>query len=123
MQRGMDRNLALFAVLAVGVFVAGTAALAYRASPPGGPTVQVTIMNYSFNPSTLEVRAGATVRWVNMDMVAHTVSFGTHEDPAGIESLLLGHMGSFSYTFPEAGTYVYHCDPHPYMTGSVTVTP
>ena len=45
------------------------------------------------------------------------------ENPAGIESPLLGHMGSFSYTFPEAGTYVYHCDPHPYMTGSVTVTP
>ncbi len=118
----MERKLALFGIFAVSVFIAGTAALAYRASPPGGAAVQVTIRNYSFNPSTLEVRAGTTVRWVNMDMVAHTVSFGTHENPAGIESPLLGHMGSFSYTFSEAGTHVYHCDPHPYMTGTVAVT-
>jgi plastocyanin len=119
----MLRKQALFAVFAVGLLVVGIAALAYRAYGPGGTLVHVAIRNYSFRPGDLAVRMGTTVRWVNMDFVEHTVSFGTHEDPTGLESPLLGHMGSFSYNFTEAGTYEYHCDPHPYMTGSVTVTP
>jgi amicyanin len=119
----VNRQLALSVVLAASLFVAGTAALAHRASTPGGTVVQVSIMNYTFTADDLTVRVGTTVRWVNMDMVGHTVSFGTHEDPIGVESPLLGHMGSFSHTFSEPGTYVYHCDPHPYMTGSVMVTP
>lgn len=117
----MERKLAVFALFAVGVFVAGMVALAYRGSTPGGTFVQVAIMNYSFSPSSLAVKAGTTVRWVNMDFVEHTVSFGTHDNPTGVESPLLGHMGSFGYTFTEPGTYEYHCDPHPYMTGSVIV--
>ncbi|MCP8315647.1 MAG: hypothetical protein H3Z51_02130, partial [archaeon] len=28
---------------------------------------------------------------------------------------------SFSYTFTEPGVYVYHCDPHPYMVGTIIV--
>jgi len=27
------------------------------------------------------------------------------------------------YTFIRPGTYPYHCDPHPYMTGVVVVIP
>ena len=115
----MERKRVLFAVC---VFIVGMAALAYRAYTPHGTVVQVAIMNYSFNPSNLTVKIGTTIRWVNMDFVEHTVSFGTHENPSGIESPLLGHMGSFSYAFTEPGTQEYHCDPHPYMMGSVTVT-
>ena len=117
----MERKLALFALFAVGVLVAGMVALAYRATTPGGTRVQVAIVNYSFSPSSLTVKAGTTVRWMNMDFVEHTVSFGTHDNPTGVESPLLGQMGSFGYTFTEPGTYEYHCDPHPYMTGSVIV--
>lgn len=117
----MERKLALFALFAVGVFVAGMVALAYRASTPVGISVQVAIVNYSFSPNNLTVKAGTTVRWMNMDFVEHTVSFGTHDSPTGVESPLLGHMGSFSYAFMEPGTYEYHCDPHPYMAGSVIV--
>ena len=117
----MERKLALFAVFAVGVFVAGMVALAYRASTPAGTFAQVAIRNYAFSPSSLTVRVGTTVRWVNMDVVEHTVSFGTHDNPTGVESPLLGHMGAFTYAFTEPGTYEYHCDPHPYMMGSVTV--
>ena len=117
----MERNLALFALFAVGIFVASMVALAYRASTPGGAVLQVAIVDYAFSPSSLTVKVGTTIRWVNMDFVEHTVSFGTHDNPTGVESPLLGHMGSFGYTFTEPGTYEYHCDPHPYMTGSVIV--
>jgi amicyanin len=118
----MERKLALFAIFAVSVFVAGVGALAYRGYAPGGSVAQVSIYDYSFNPSNLTIRAGTTVRWVNMDFVGHTVSFDSQGNETGIESPLLGHMGSFSHTFSLPGIYEYHCDPHPYMTGTVVAT-
>ncbi len=119
----MDRRVALFAVVAVVVFAAGAGAFAYRAFAPGASTVQVSIVDYSFRPAILTIRAGTEVRWVNMDLVAHTVSFSEHGNiTGGVESGLLGHMGTFRYTFDTPGTYAYHCDPHPSMTGTVTVT-
>jgi plastocyanin len=70
----------------------------------------------------LVVQKGTTVTWTNYDPVAHSVESGTHDNPTGLfESSLLNQGQSFSYTFNEAGTFVYHCDPHPYMTGVVIV--
>ena len=118
----MDR-FAAFAILAVGVLLAGVGALAYRATMSGASYVQVSIMHYSFQPVNLTVRAGTTVRWINMDHVEHTITFGTHDAPSGIGSGLLGHMGGFAYTLTEPGIYPYHCDPHPYMTATIAVVP
>ncbi|MBI2185207.1 MAG: cupredoxin family copper-binding protein [Thaumarchaeota archaeon] len=85
-------------------------------------TYVVGIVNYSFQPQTLRVPVGAKVTWINMDGVSHSVESGTHDAPTGIfESPLLSHMQSFSYTFTSPGTYVYHCDPHPNMTGTIIV--
>jgi plastocyanin len=82
----------------------------------------VVIANFQFLPTTLTVKQRTTVTWVNMDQVAHTVSAGTHEQETGLfESGLLERMGSFSFTFTQPGTYTYHCDPHPYMTGTIVV--
>ena len=117
----MDK-FAAFAVLAVVVLVAGVGALLYRAST-GPANVQVSISNYSFNPSNVTVKAGTTVRWVNFDTVGHTVTFGAHDEMGGgMDSGLMGHMGTFSATFTDPGAYEYHCDPHPYMTGTVVIT-
>jgi len=116
------KTLTLFAIVAVAVFAAGTGALLYRAAT-APPYVQVAIVNYAFSPNAITVKAGTTVRWINMDFVAHTVSFGAHDNMTeGMGSNLLGHMGAYEYTFTQAGVYEYHCDPHPYMTGTVTVT-
>jgi plastocyanin len=57
-----------------------------------------------------------------MDHVAHTVTFGSHDDEHGMDSGLMGPMASFEVAFLEPGSYDYHCDPHPYMTGTVVVT-
>lgn len=82
----------------------------------------VVIFNNAFNPSYVTVKKGSTVAWFNMDSVAHTVTSGTHDQATGLfDSGLLGHMESFSFTFTETGTYEYHCDPHPWMTGTVIV--
>lgn len=80
-------------------------------------TNSVAIVNYSFAPQTLHVKVGTTVTWTNMDRVAHTVT----SDTSLFDSGLINHMQSFNYTFKTAGTYGYHCTPHPYMTGSIVV--
>src|SRR3972149_7702978 len=70
-----DPKLILFAVLAVGVLIAGVGALAYR-SFTAPPVVQVSIVDYRFPPAHVTIKAGTTVRWINMEFVAHTVRFG-----------------------------------------------
>lgn len=83
---------------------------------------QVTIMHYSFVPNIITIRKGTTLTWKNMDPVVHTVESGNQEQPAEIfDSGPLYQGQSFSYTFTEPGVYVYHCDPHPYMLGTVIV--
>lgn len=115
-------KLVAFGILAVVVLVSGVGALVYRASTSPA-YVQVSIANYAFSPNNLTVKAGTVVRWMNFDGVGHTVTFGGHDSMgAGMDSGLMGHMGTFSTTFTEPGVYEYHCDPHPYMTGTVVVT-
>jgi amicyanin len=88
---------------------------------------QVIIANYQFIPQNITVEAGTTVTWINMDMVGHNIESGSHENQEDentheeFESPILGHMQSFSYTFSEPGEYIYHCDPHPYMEGTIIV--
>ena len=115
-------KLVAFAVLSVVVLGVGIGALLFRAS--SGPAyASVSITNYSFNPSNVTVKAGTPVRWTNFDSVGHTVTFGVHDGMgSGMDSGLMGHMGSFSMAFTEPGVYQYHCDPHPDMTGVVVVT-
>src|SRR3989304_986187 len=114
-------KLVAFGILAAVVLAVGIGALLYRAST-GSAYVQVSISSYSFNPNNVTVKAGTTVRWTNFDAVGHTVTFGGHDSMGtGMDSGLMGHMGTFSTTFAEPGVYEYHCDPHPSMTGVVVV--
>jgi len=65
---------------------------------------------------------GTTLTWTNYDVAPHTVTSGTHDaETDTFHSGLLQRGESWSYTFTEPGTYAYHCDPHPYMEGMVTV--
>lgn len=115
-------KLTVFAILAVVVLGAGVGALLYRASTSPS-LVQISISDYSFTPNNVTVKPGSAVRWVNFDSVGHTVTFGEHDGMgSGMDSGLMGHMGSFSMTFSAPGMYEYHCDPHPYMTGVVMVS-
>jgi amicyanin len=84
-------------------------------APAGGNAV--TMSNFSFSPATLTVSAGATVTWTNRDSVTHTVV----SDTGVFDSGNMGRNASFSHTFDIAGTYTYHCGPHPYMKGTIVV--
>jgi plastocyanin len=84
----------------------------------GGPgTNEVWIQGMQFKPSTITVTAGTTITWTNKDAVIHTVT----SDPGVFDSGSINNNGTFSYTFSTAGTYPYHCTPHPSMTATVTV--
>ncbi len=83
---------------------------------------QVLIMHYSFMPNIITVTKGNTVTWTNLDPVIHTVESGTAEQPTELfDSGPLNQGQSFSFTFTDPGVYVYHCDPHPYMLGTIIV--
>lgn len=83
-------------------------------------TFEVTIADFAFTPSTVEVSVGDTVTWTNTDGVPHTVT----QEPAGsgFQSGTIASGESFSQTFEEAGEFSYFCEFHPNMTGTIVVT-
>jgi plastocyanin len=78
---------------------------------------EVFIQNMSFTPNTITISAGETVTWTNKDNVNHTVTSNTPLFDSGS----LGNGTTFSFTFPSAGTFNYHCSIHAGMTGTVIV--
>jgi amicyanin len=84
-------------------------------------TTTVKIQNFAFTPATIKVKVGDTVTWTNEDSIGHTVT-ADDSSAGGPSSELLAQGKSYSYKFTKAGTYEYHCQPHPYMKGTVQVT-
>lgn len=80
-----------------------------------GETVDVAIQNFTFNPASIEVSTGDTVRWTNMDSVEHTVSGPTFTSGR----ILKGQ--NYENLFNKPGTYDYTCSIHPSMKGTVIV--
>lgn len=87
------------------------------------PANEVYIQNISFNPKSLTVGMGTTVKWTNKDNVAHTVTSGTPGSPNGtFDSGNLGNGATFSFTFNTKGTFQYYCKLHQdTMSGTVIV--
>jgi plastocyanin len=128
----MHRIPSLFALLA---FTAGalaisapTTALAQPGSGAGGHTAHgaltsaqqpaaVRIADFSFSPKDITVRTGTTVTWTNEGRAPHTVT----ADEDSFDSKRMNSGATFSVTFDTPGTFEYHCDIHPSMTGEVTV--
>lgn len=87
----------------------------------GQQTSSVEISNFSFSPSKITIKKGTTVTWTNKDSQKHDVVPDNPSDSfKGSELLDKGQ--SYSFTFNTAGTYNYHCTPHPFMKGTVEVT-
>jgi plastocyanin len=77
----------------------------------------VSIVDFAFQPATLEVTTGSTVTWTNTGAAPHTVS----ADDGSFDSGTLSPGSTFSQTFDSAGTFTYHCNIHPNMTASIVV--
>jgi plastocyanin len=107
-----------------GIWLTGQDALALAPSnraalaPLADPT-EIRIAGFAFTPTNVTIKAGATVRWENLDPFTHTVTSVT---PAGLfDSGPLGQGDSFQFQFTKPGIYSYHCNFHSVMTGTVTV--
>ncbi len=83
----------------------------------GPAAVVVNVASLKFPSDTTRVAAGQIVRWVNRDPLEHTVTFDVAGPPSG--TIPVG--GSYAVRFEQAGTYPYHCTPHPFMKGVVIV--
>lgn len=91
----------------------------------GGSPVAVTIHDGSFGPTSFTpnpapVAVGQTVTWTNSGPSPHTVTSDAASDPYDSGTLTAGQ--SFSHTFNSTGTFAYHCNIHPSMTGTVIVS-
>ena len=94
--------------------------------PPDGARLEtrprdagaVGISDDRFDPPTLTVEAGTTVRWTNNGGHTHTVT----SDAGDWGSKGLGPGADFSHTFTRPGKYTYHCEAHPaQMRGTILV--
>jgi plastocyanin len=80
-----------------------------------GKTVDVKIENSAFNPDSITISSGDTIKWTNMDSGTHTV-VGTDFSSGDLSS-----GKSYEHKFTKAGTYNYYCSIDPSMKGVITV--
>jgi len=79
--------------------------------------MEISIVDFNFDPAEMEVPVGTTVRWTNNDSFDHNVN----ADDGTFESETLGGGDTFEFTFETAGTFSYICGIHPSMQGMITV--
>jgi plastocyanin len=86
-------------------------------------SAEVSVINNSFNPSTITIAAGTAVTWTwAPNAVLHNVApVPSGGEPARSGSPVNGPF-TYEYTFNNPGTYNYTCEVHgPAMSGVVTV--
>ncbi|MBW3657059.1 MAG: cupredoxin domain-containing protein [Actinobacteria bacterium] len=99
--------LILMTLVAVGHHVPAASAAVYG----------VTVVDSAYEPATLRIDPGDEVTWTWASTKAHTVTSDTGLFDSGQRS-----GGSFSWPFPDPGTYAYHCQLHPStMRGTIQV--
>jgi len=102
----------------------GAAASGPALTIPQGASVQG---NPSYEPATLSVKKGDSIQVQNKDTTPHTVTSGkTLEDPnkgKDFDSSIIAPSASaqISTANLKPGEFPYHCDLHPYMTGTLKV--
>jgi plastocyanin len=95
---------------------------------PASPTaasaiIDVSIVDFAFDPSIITITAGSTVRWTRSP--ASTITHTTTSDIGSLDPWDSGQLApgaSFTKTFNTPGTYTYRCEFHPLsMHGTVVV--
>ena len=102
----------LFLVSTVGVN------LKTAVAAPKQPTRTVLIQGFKFKPANISIKRGTKVIWINKDSTPHTATANNHRT---FDSGLLRKGQRYTRTFWKTGKYGYHCKPHPFMKGSITV--
>ena len=75
------------------------------------------VADFFFSPSVVTVLPGGTVEWTwAPGSAAHNITFNDGSPGRGNQT-----QGSFSRTFPTAGSFPYFCSNHEGMSGRVDV--
>ena len=123
----------LLVVLAAAAAAESPAAGSPQPGASAGPAASggnaVSIVQKTFQPSTLTVHVGDTVTWTVTEAISdpHSVTSGSYKDAkpgtefdSGIK--LKNNGDSFSHTFAATGTFSFFCAVHPdTMSGTITV--
>jgi plastocyanin len=86
-------------------------------APAHAAEVTVAIKNFDYSPMELNIAAGTTVVWKNLDGEPHTIA----SLDGFFRSQALDQNDSFRFTFDKPGTYKYICSIHPKMKATITV--
>ncbi len=84
---------------------------------PASVVIEVSVVNFGFEPASIEVAAGTRVVWRNESPTTHTV---TAKDGL-FGSGLLEPGRTYAVVLERPGTHEYWCLLHPEMVGRVTV--
>jgi plastocyanin len=93
-------------------------------TPPGGdlcegtPANTIQIRNYAFVQTSITVPRGTQVTWANCDPDVHTSTSDNNVWDSGA----INPDGTFQRTFDAAGSFPFHCTPHPGMKATIIVT-
>jgi plastocyanin len=113
----VKRSLVACVALVVSLVVLAPAAGAGEDHVTGTtPRVRVRIVDNRFRPASISIERGTIVKWVNRGDNTHT----TTSDSWNSGNLSPGE--SFKKKFRRRGTFSYHCNIHPSMLGTITVT-
>lgn len=94
--------------------------LAHEGSASTGALPDGVLQHYAFLPSTIRVRAGSFVTWLNDDEVDHRIAVLGAQP---IEGPVMVTGNSYRLRFNSTGEYDVACRIHPTMRGRVIVDP
>jgi plastocyanin len=78
----------------------------------------ITIQNFTFSPSTVQVSSGNNVSVTNNDSTTHTV---TSDDGKAFTTGPIDPGQTVSFLAPAPGSYGFHCNIHKSMTATLVV--
>jgi amicyanin len=98
-----------------------TTTTATGTSAPAASGVQVTMRGLAFQPAVIHAKVGQTVVWTNDDTPAHNVTYVS--GPKFTSSPTIKPGQKFQLKLTQAGTIHYFCTIHPFMKGTIVVSP
>jgi len=96
----------------------GTATPSADAHAATRAAINVIIAGMQFLPSTIRIKAGQEVAWINKEPIIHAV---TSPNNGLLASERLGLGSIYKHTFETPGIYTYYCAMLPSMRGLVIV--
>ena len=99
----LSAAIAFALVLGLGVGTANAATVEVKLGTDAGML--------AFEPSSVTISAGDTVKFVNNKLAPHNAVFEGH-DELSHSDLAFNPGESWEETFSEAGTFDYYCEPH-----------